>query len=46
MTRIFANSLAAFAAVIIAVTSIGTIVNVPPASAQTSQPISQMAELA
>jgi len=46
MTRIFANSLAAFAAVIIAVTSIGTITSVPPASAQTIQSHEMVIELA
>ncbi len=46
MTRTFSNSLAAFAAVILAMTSIGTIVSVPPASAQTAQATSALVELA
>ncbi len=46
MSQNFTNSLAAFAAVILAITSIGTIVTVPPASAQaTNSPIT-MTELA
>ncbi len=46
MSQNFTNSLAAFAAVILAITSIGAIVSVPPASAQTpSSPIT-MTELA
>ena len=46
MTRTTTNSLAAIAAVFLAITSIGTIVNVPPASAQTAQPAAAMIELA
>ena len=43
MTRSITNSFAALAAVILALTSIGTIVTVPPASAQ---PVSPVVELA
>ncbi len=46
MTQTYANSLAAAAAVIIALTSIGTIVSVPPASAQTAETTVSMIELA
>ena len=46
MTRTYTNSLAAIAAVVIAITSIGTIVDVPPAQAQGSAPVVQMTELA
>jgi len=46
MSQNFTNSLAAFAAVILAVTSIGTITHVPPASAQTDGNPIAMTELA
>lgn len=46
MTRLMNNSIAAAVAVILAVTSIGAIVTVPPAQAQGAAPITQMAELA
>lgn len=50
MTRptnsIFAHSLAAVAAVFIALTSIGTIVTVPEAQAHAVEPVAQIAELA
>lgn len=44
MTRTFTNSLAAFAAVFLALTSIGTIVNVPEASAQATSPAAPFAQ--
>lgn len=46
MTQIAHNSLAAVFAVVLAITSIGTIVTVPPASAQVDMPVTQMTELA
>jgi hypothetical protein len=46
MAQTFTNSLAAFAAIVLAITSIGTIVSVPPASAQTSDTTIAMIELA
>ena len=46
MTRTYTNSLAAIAAVFLALTSIGTIVNVPPAQAQTAPVVAELAELA
>lgn len=46
MTRTFTNSLAALAAVVLAFSSIGTIVSVPPASAQTAPSVVQITELA
>ena len=46
MTRLMNNSIAAVAAIVLAVTSIGTIVTAPPAQAQGPTPITQIAELA
>ncbi len=46
MTRFATNSLAAFAAVILALTSISTIVTVPPAQAQAPVATAMMTELA
>ncbi len=46
MTRTFTNSLAALAAVVLAVTSIGTIITVPPAQAQNPAHAVTVAELA
>ena len=43
MSRLFNTSLAAFAAVVLSVTSIGAIVAVPPASAQSLGPIAELA---
>ena len=43
MTRSMTNPFAAVAAVILALTSIGTIVTVPPASAQSVSPIVELA---
>ena len=43
MTRTMTNSFAALAAVILAFASIGTIVTVPPASAQSVSPIVELA---
>lgn len=46
MSRTYTNSLAAIAAVFLAITSISTIVTVPPAQAQTSQVVAPLIELA
>ena len=46
MSRTLTNSFAAFAAVIFAITSIGTIVTVPPAQAQAAHGVMLTAELA
>ena len=46
MSQGFTNSLAAVAAVVLAVTSIGTIVAVPPAQAETPHAAFTMTELA
>ena len=46
MTRTYTNTLAAFAAVFLALTSIGTIVTVPDAQAQTASIVTEMTELA
>lgn len=46
MSRIFTNSLAAVAAVVLAATSIGSIVTVPPANAQAAPSVITTAELA
>jgi len=46
MTRTYTNSLAAVAAIFLALTSIGTIVTVPDAQAQTASIATEMAELA
>jgi hypothetical protein len=43
MNRSMINSFAAVAAVILALTSIGTIVTVPPASAQSVGPVVELA---
>lgn len=46
MSRTYTNSLAAFAAIFLALTSIGTIVTVPPAQAHNAPVAVAMAELA
>ncbi|WP_299194786.1 hypothetical protein [uncultured Erythrobacter sp.] len=46
MTRTYTNSLAAIAAVFLAITSISTIVTVPPAQAHSTHDVAQMIELA
>ena len=43
MTRPLTNTFAAFAAVLIAMTSISAIVTVPPASAQSVSPVVELA---
>ena len=46
MTRTYTNSLAAIAAVFLALTSIGTIVTVPDAQAHAAAVVTEMTELA
>ncbi len=46
LNRLGANSLAAIAAVFLAITSIATIVSVPPAQAHTAHDVAQFIELA
>lgn len=46
MTYNFTNSLAAFAAIFLTITSIGTIVSLPPAQAHTAQNTIILNELA
>ena len=43
MTRIATQSFAAFAAILLSVTSIATIVTVPPAQAQSVSPMTELA---
>lgn len=43
MTRFINQSLAVFAAVVLTVTSVGAIVTIPPASAQTISPVVELA---
>ena len=46
MTRFTTNSLAAFAAIILTISSIGTVITVPEASAQVVEGHAQITELA